>query len=70
MATTAEHGKAYQLAHHRLDVIISVGYRVKSQKGMRFRLWLLNAEFFKRCSVARYDKHFHVDFKVLLAPLF
>ena len=36
---TAEDGKNYQTNHYNLDVIISVGYRVKSQQGTRFRQW-------------------------------
>lgn len=36
---TAEDGKDYQTNHYNLDVIISVGYRVKSQQGTRFRQW-------------------------------
>lgn len=36
---TAEDGKSYQTNHYNLDVIISVGYRVKSQQGTRFRQW-------------------------------
>ncbi|RQW76830.1 MAG: cytochrome C biogenesis protein CycH [Geobacter sp.] len=36
---TAADGKSYDTAHYNLDVIISVGYRVKSQQGTRFRQW-------------------------------
>jgi hypothetical protein len=38
-ATTASDGKTYQTEHYNLDVIISVGYRVKSQRGTQFRQW-------------------------------
>ena len=36
---TAADGKSYETAHYNLDVIISVGYRVKSQRGTQFRIW-------------------------------
>lgn len=38
-ATTAADGKTYQVNYYNLDVIISVGYRVKSQRGVQFRIW-------------------------------
>ena len=38
-ATTAADGKTYQTDHYNLDVIISVGYRVKSSQGVKFRQW-------------------------------
>ncbi|PJG59889.1 virulence RhuM family protein [Aeromonas cavernicola] len=37
--TTASDGKSYDTQHYNLDVIISVGYRVKSPQGVRFRQW-------------------------------
>lgn len=37
--TTASDGKIYDVNHYNLDVIISVGYRVKSQQGTQFRIW-------------------------------
>ena len=36
-ATTAADGKTYNVEYYNLDVIISVGYRVKSQRGTQFR---------------------------------
>ena len=36
---TAADGKSYDVAHYNLDVIISVGYRVKSHRGTQFRMW-------------------------------
>ena len=38
-ATTAADGKTYQVTYYNLDVIISVGYRVKSHRGTQFRIW-------------------------------
>ena len=38
-ATTASDGKKYQVAYYNLDMIISIGYRVKSYRGVQFRIW-------------------------------
>lgn len=38
-ATTASDGKTYQVEYYNLDMIISVGYRVKSNRGVEFRRW-------------------------------
>ena len=38
-AHTATDGKVYDVDYYNLDVIISVGYRVKSQRGVQFRIW-------------------------------
>ncbi|HQF11642.1 MAG TPA: RhuM family protein, partial [Paludibacteraceae bacterium] len=38
-ATTASDGKTYLIEYYNLDVIISVGYRVKSKRGTQFRIW-------------------------------
>jgi len=37
--TTADDGKDYEVSYYNLDVIISVGYRIKSQNGTQFRIW-------------------------------
>jgi hypothetical protein len=37
--TTASDGKKYKIKYYNLDVIISVGYRVKSKQGTQFRQW-------------------------------
>ena len=49
-ATTALDGKTYQVDYYNLDVIISVGYRVKSQRGVQFRIWATNVlkEYIKK----------------------
>ena len=40
-AYTASDGKIYQVDYYNLDVIISVGYRVKSLRGTQFRIWAM-----------------------------
>jgi hypothetical protein len=37
--TTATDGKNYKIKHYNLDMIISVGYRVRSHRGTQFRQW-------------------------------
>ncbi len=39
LATTAADGKTYQVDYYNLDVIISVGYRIRSHRGTQFRIW-------------------------------
>ena len=38
-ATTAADGKTYIVEYYNLDVVLSVGYRVKSNRGIQFRVW-------------------------------
>lgn len=37
--TTAADGKQYEVAHYNLDMILSLGFRVRSPVGVRFRRW-------------------------------
>ena len=41
-ATTAADGKTYQVEYYNLDMILSIGYRVKSNRGVEFRRWANN----------------------------
>lgn len=38
-ATTAADGKTYQVNHYNLDMILAVGYRIRSPRGVQFRRW-------------------------------
>jgi len=38
-ATTASDGKVYNVEHYSIDMIMSIGYRVKSKQGTQFRIW-------------------------------
>ena len=38
-ATTARDGKTYQIEYYNLDMVLSIGYRVKSKRGVEFRKW-------------------------------
>ncbi len=38
-ATTATDGKTYYVEHYNLDMVLSIGYRVKSSRGVQFRRW-------------------------------
>ncbi len=38
-ATTGSDGKIYNVEYYNLDMIISIGYRVKSKQGIQFRIW-------------------------------
>ena len=57
-ATTASDGKTYQVEYYNLDVIISVGYRVKSKRGVQFRIWATNLikEYMKKGFVLDNDR--------------
>ena len=57
-AYTAADGKTYLVDYYNLDVIISVGYRVKSQRGVQFRIWAMNIikEYMKKGFVLDDDR--------------
>jgi hypothetical protein len=38
-ATTASDGKTYQVTHYNLDMVLAIGYRVRSPRGAQFRRW-------------------------------
>lgn len=71
-ATTAKDGKVYQVAYYNLDMILSVGYRVKSTKGVEFRKWssailksyLLKGYALQHRVEAIENKVFEHDFKI------
>ena len=57
-ATTASDGKTYQVDYYNLDVILSVGYRVKSKRGIEFRRWansILKEHLLRGCTI---NQHF------------
>lgn len=59
-AYTAADGKTYQVDYYNLDVIISVGYRVKSKQGTRFRQWanqVLKEYILKGHAINSYPHH-------------
>ena len=37
--TTATDGKSYEVAHYNLEMVLALGFRVRSQAGVRFRQW-------------------------------
>ncbi len=58
-ATTASDGKTYQVEFYNLDVIISVGYRIKSLRGTQFRMWanrILKDHIIKGYSFAEFSQ--------------
>jgi len=63
--TTAADGKRYKTKYYNLDVIISVGYRVKSHRGTQFRIWatsvLKGSSFFGRQQADRFVSFYPVS---------
>ena len=65
-AYTASDGKTYQVDYYNLDLIISVGYRVKSVQGTQFRVWatgVLRKYLLQGYSISRHlvDLQEHMD---------
>ena len=58
-AYTAADGKTYQVAFYNLDVVISVGYRVKSIQGTRFRQWA--TRMLRELLLRRYEDARRID---------
>jgi len=58
-ATTAKDGKTYSVEYYNLDMVLSIGYRVKSSQGVAFRKWaneILRAYLLKGYSInMRFD---------------
>lgn len=55
-ATTAADGKTYQVEYYNLEMITSVGYRVKSPRGIQFRAWankVLNEHLLRGYSISQ-----------------
>ena len=68
-ATTAKDGKVYQVEYYNLDMIISVGYRVKSHRGIQFRIWankVLKDHLLKGYSVNRRINRIENDVVILM----
>lgn len=59
-AYTAADGKVYDVDYYNLDVIISVGYRVKSKRGTQFRIWAIGIlkEYMKKGFALDAEKEF------------
>ena len=82
-ATTATDGKTYQVEHYNLDLVLSIGYRIKSNKGVQFRIWANNvlrdyilrgyaiSQRFERLEHRMFESEKKIDFfvKTELPPL-
>lgn len=80
-ATTASDGKIYVVAYYNLDMIISVGYRVNSHRGVQFRQWtnqilkeymiqgfVLNDDLLKNAGQGNYFDELLARIRDILAP--
>ncbi len=70
LETTAKDNKKYQVKHFNLDAVLSVGYRVNSQKATHFRQWatkILKEHIQKGYTInrSRIDKNYHEFLKVV-----
>ena len=60
-ATTAKDGKTYQVEYYNLEMVTSVGYRVKSKQGTQFRIWA--NKILKDYLLKGYSIHQHIQTK-------
>ena len=64
-ATTASDGKVYQVEYYSIELISSVGYRVKSPQGVKFRMWangVLKGQIIRRAADNRLLKELEKRF--------
>ena len=72
-ATTASDGKTYQVEYYNLDMVLSVGYRVKSNRGIQFRIWaiqVLKEYLVKGYAVNERIKENYISIKELSYPFY
>ncbi len=71
-AYTASDGKTYQVDFYNLDVIISVGYRVKSLRGTQFRIWATSIlkEYMKKGFALDLYNGEIISYNISLHPVF
>lgn len=66
-ATTAADDKTYQVEHYNLEMITSVGCRVKSRQGIQFRQW---ANYHPRTKFPRKLRQYPEFFYICIMPMF
>ena len=70
-AYTATDGKVYNVDYYNLDVIISVGYRVKSKRGTQFRIWATGEyKKYKARTLSTVEEDYLNAIKILELPVY